>query len=243
MDFYYIALPSEYDRRANIEKWLASTTFQYSWVCAKKGSDDVNHSYCERERIKRFGFPMSEPEIGCFLSHKECWQYVVASNKTSVVLESDAVPLDLDSLVELIKIIEKPEMESRYDLIRLAGVFPDNEKFPRTVACLGASRLLQFHGDPMGAAAYVVTPSAARKLIECSRRFFLPVDVYLGLTWLHRLRVRTIRPYPIQALSFDSVIGERRRPKQTRSERLRIELNRASDDFKRLMYIPFHYFR
>lgn len=243
MNIYYIALPSEHDRRANIEGWLSNTPFKFNWVPAKTGADDIDCAYSERDRLRRFGFPMSEPEIGCFLSHRECWRRVVESNEISLILESDAVPADLSNLVESLTIIETPELVSRYDLVRLAGVFPKNEKFPRTIAHVGHSNLLQFLGDPMGSAAYVVTPVGARKLLQCSQRFFVPVDVYLGCTWLHRLRVRSLRPYPIETAYFDSVIGDRRRPRQTWVERLKIELARAWDDIRRVLYIPVDYFR
>lgn len=243
MNWYYIALSSEIDRIAKIELWLQELFGSHYWIPGKTGADDRVGRYQNHRRIKRFGFPMVGAEIGCFLSHRECWERVAESGAPGVILESDAIPKSLNSLRETLSFLEAPNVLKQYDLVRLSGVFPHNEKFPRTLGSFGGHSLVQCIGDPMGSAAYLITPFAARSLLTFSEVFFVPVDVYLGMTWLHRLRVRSIHPYPMTTIESESVIGDRRRPKQTRLQRLKIELNRAADDIRRVLYLPFHYWR
>ena len=243
MNCYFIALPSEERRIALLESWLRKTPLNFMWMSAKKGDDDLYGQYKDDERRKRYGFPMSPAEVGCFLSHQLCWHAVADNGETAIILESDASPTSLDSFVRLIDYLALPSVANSFDIVRLSGVFPHNEKFPRVIQSLEGFQLIQPLGDPMGSAAYVVTPDAARKLIDCSKEFFVPLDVFLGSTWKHHLRVRSLRPYPIETLDCESVIGDRRRPKQSKLERVQIEFHRAYDDIKRILYIPFHYWR
>ena len=139
------------------------------------------------------------------------------------------------------------ELESRkssFDIVRLFGTFENNERFARIVNSLPSNyRLVQTLGDPMGAVAYVITPEAAARLLMMSDKIYAPVDVFMGATWLHRLRYRSLKPYPFELASFPSTIGSRKRPEQSVWRRLGIEACRFGDDLRRIAYLPFHYLR
>lgn len=240
----YIAMPSEFDRIQFMEEWLVKehVSFDRSNGVKVAHADEVA-SYDPSQRLKRFGFGMTPAEIGCFLAHKACWEASVAENITMLILESDVSPVKPGSIRQLIHDIGQRLEEDDRTLVRLHGIFPKNEKFSRPISKLSEDYLLvQTLFDPMGAGAYVVTPYSSAKLLESSLFFFEPVDVFLSHTWRYRLPFRTVKPYPFEVAEFPSVIGEdRRRPRQSFFKRLSIELNRASDDWRRLVYLPRHF--
>ena len=240
----YIATPSEIERIAFMEGWLAKENVDFNRVDGVLV--DAPHlvgSYDRSKRLRRYGFDMSASEIGCFLAHKACWEASEAENISVLILESDVFPVRSGSIRRLLQDIEQQLEENDKNLIRLHGIFPRNEKFLRTVSKFSDDyRLVQTLFDPMGAGAYVVTPDASIRLLECSETFFEPVDIFLSHTWRYRLPFRTLKPYPFRVGNFPSVIGEdRRRPSQSLFRRLTIELNRATDDWRRLIYLPKHF--
>ena len=240
----YIAMHSEKKRIAFMEEWLAKEHVSFDRShgvkvdCAEKIA-----SYDPAQRLKRFGFGMTPAEIGCFLAHKACWEESLAENITMLILESDVSPVTPGALRQLLCDIGQNLKEDDKTLIRLHGIFPKNEKFSRSISRLsGDYRLVQTLFDPMGAGAYVVTPYSSATLLESSLTFFEPVDVFLSHTWRYQLPFRTVKPYPFEVAEFPSVIGEdRRRPRQSLFKRLSIEFNRALDDWRRLVYLPRHF--
>lgn len=240
----YIATPSEIERIAFMERWLMEEKVEFMRVDGVLVDDPhLVESYDRPRRLSRYGFDMSASEIGCFLAHKACWEASVAENIAVLILESDVRPVQPGLLSLLLQNIGQQLDEDDRNLIRLHGIFPKNEKFSRSISRLSADyQIVQTLFDPMGAGAYVVTPYCSAKLLASSRIFFEPVDVFLSHTWRYRLPFRTIKPYPFEVADFPSVIGEdRKRPRQSLFKRLSIELNRAFDDWRRLVYLPRHF--
>jgi len=193
-------------------------------------------------RLRKFGYDLRAGEVGCFLAHRASWELASQSNEAVVILESDVAPVSSVSLRNSLADISR--IDTDWDIVRLHGIFSKNEMLARKVRQLGTGGIItQTLGNPMGAGAYMVTPEAAKRLLTCSERFHVPVDVFLSQTWLHRLRFRTVYPYLFKVEKFKSEIGKRRRPKQSTWARLRIEYSRAADDIKRLAYLPWHFFK
>mgnify|MGYP001117414171 CR=1 FL=1 len=242
----YIALESEVQRIASMEQWLPVCLegAPYARIPGVVISDiESAVEYIGELRLKRFGYHMTNNEIGCFLAHRECWKNCVQADKPMMIFEGDVAP-ERGSYTSLLTnaLVNRTEF---FDIVRLHGVFERNEVLNRKVLSLpGPYNLVQSLGDVMGSAAYFLKPSAAFALLKASSRFFVPVDVFLGSTWLHRQRFRAVKPYPFLTYDFPSTIGEdRRRPKQNLVDRLRIEAARMSDDLRRLAYLPTHFFR
>lgn len=224
-----------------MESWLSETGCAYSRIDGVTPKESAGLlCYHQEKRLSRFGFDMTDAEIGCFLAHRDCWKLVAESDHPALILESDCFlnqGIHLPTLLGELSACLRP-----LEMVRLHGIFERNEGVRRRVQTLSQGlKLVQCLGDPMGAAAYLITPNVARKLSSSSGRFFEPVDVFLSKTWSHRMTFRTVKPYPFGVEDFPSVIGERRRPKQSMSERLAIELSRAGDDCRRILYMPRHF--
>ena len=241
----FIALECESERIEFMNGWLEKTGLtDWEWLPGVSIQDvSVCPSYDDRKRVQRYGYPMTPSEVGCFLAHRDCWEYAVSENLCILILESDSVFCgDKGRLCALLESIMSCHDE--WDLIRLHGIFEKNELWLRKITSLiNEYTLEQSLGDPMGAGAYLVTPNGARKLLKASELFFQPVDVFLSSNWMHRCRFRVVKPYPFDIVKFPSVIGQRKRPKQTTLQRLRIESHRLLDDIFRICYLPVKFFR
>jgi glycosyl transferase family 25 len=106
--------------------------------------------------------PMSRSERACFLSHHQIWHWIAQSNTAALVLEDDvllssAVPKMLDAL-EAVTAVDYVTLETRARRKLLARQQADD---------LPLRRLYQ---DRSGAAAYILWPSGARKLLERTQK-------------------------------------------------------------------------
>ncbi len=109
--------------------------------------------------------PMRPSEVACLASHKTAWELAIRDNKPVLVLEDDALlshktPALLASL-EKTPGLEHVTLEIRGRKKILAGTSLDIDKG------LSLTRLYQ---DRTGAAAYIIWPEGAKKLLARSNR-------------------------------------------------------------------------
>jgi glycosyl transferase, family 25 len=114
-------------------------------------------------------------ETACFLSHRQCWEIAARTGEPVVVFEDD-IHLGRDAA----ELLGDPSwIPADADIVKLdtalRSTMVDREGSPvgagRRVATLRASHV--------GAAGYVVSPAAARRLMEQTGSFADPVDQYL----------------------------------------------------------------
>ena len=241
----YIALDEELQRIEYMENWLSSVFPNYMFSRAPGVSVDALVSVPEYDGLKcrrYYGYDRTPSEIGCYLAHRKCWKSCAELGLPMLVLEGDVSPRFPEDLPR--QLYNLVSLANTFDIIRLHGVFPENERIFRKIAAVSpGGTMVQSLGDIMGSAAYFLTPSAAAELLRSSETIYHPVDVFLGATWIHKQRLRTLKPHPFFTLDVPSTIGVRRRPIQNISARLKIELFRVRDDIRRLTYLPWHFFR
>lgn len=184
--------------------------------------------YSDRDRLLRYGYGLSSGEIGCFLAHREAWKAVCSQNAKCLILEDDAVFPDLSRTL-LERLLDAP-----YPLVRLAGIFEKRHKF------IVGTNYAKYWGDPSGAAAYVLGPTEAKKLLKKSVRFFMAVDDFMEAKHLHGLNTYAVLPYPVRQAGADTYIGDRVQPRasviirlQRMFIRIPIDINKYS---RRLVY-------
>lgn len=127
-------------------------------------AEDVNdHRY--QELAFRWERPLRRTEVACFLSHKNAWQDVADQSSPALILEDDAVlssklPLILDSL----------STKSGLDLVTLENRGRKKHVGKHQLPLDKSTRLVRLYQDRTGAAAYVLWPSGARKLLDRYQR-------------------------------------------------------------------------
>lgn len=109
--------------------------------------------------------PIGRAEVACYLSHSRAWQQVLDSGVPALVLEDDAL---LSRHVP--ELLAELEGKTDIDLVTLEvrGRKKVVGKQRKTLGC--GSHLLRLYQDRTGAAAYLLWPEGARKLIASGRR-------------------------------------------------------------------------
>jgi len=215
-----ISLASSTDRRIRAGEQLQTSQNPWQFLDAIDGRlAGATPHYDHDRRMRLTRRPMTSGEIGCFLSHRSAWKLCVERASPTVVLEDDfrLQPTFWPSL----RVAD--QCSGTFDLLRLQGTFVRKERVLRKFHEIS---LVKQYVDPAGSMAYVVTPQCAQVLLARSEKFCVPVDDFIGATWLHRQRVRALKPYPVDTTDSASTIGDRTSQKLTIPQKLARELNR-----------------
>ncbi|WP_105188965.1 glycosyltransferase family 25 protein [Pseudoalteromonas sp. T1lg48] len=159
----------------------------------------------------KFYRPLSDGEIGCYLSHKKCWQTLLDSqNEYALVLEDDfSLVGNLKS--SLASVLNQP---LPVDIIKLCN-YQGRERANKFSRELDANHHLVIHDKPLsGCCAYVISRSGAKCMLAHASKIYRPVDTDIQHTWETGVHVGALHPYPIaQDNYFDSDIASKGRQK------------------------------
>ncbi len=105
--------------------------------------------------------PLRRTELACFLSHKRAWQDVVEKHSPALILEDDAV-----LSTRLPQILDELSLRQGLDLVTLEIRGRKKHVGRRHLPLDATAHLLRLYQDRTGAAAYVLWPAGAKKLLE-----------------------------------------------------------------------------
>lgn len=179
------------DRRQRAAEEMSKTTLDWQFLDAVDGRllGDSIPGY-DRAKVKNLlGFELTPGEIGVFSSHKKAWQACVDKNLPTLIFEDDFVLLPhFEKTIDTL--LANPE---DWDLVRLQAL----EESPFTmVKDFGDVAIVSNKTDALGLTASLVNPQAAKKLLECARDMYEPVDHYLEHVSKHGIRFLAVKPYP-----------------------------------------------
>lgn len=210
---YLINLDQSTDRLAQCDKLLKQHGLAYErvpGVLGKNLSDAEVEQYYDQAANKKMHYrTLSRGEIGCYLSHRKCWQRIVDSGQPyGVVLEDDInVTGDVLKALDLIQ-----GVDFEWDLVKLA---PYNRKTRKVVLShnLDDEFDLVIHNKPMsGCAATLYSKQGAEKLLAATEQFFRPVDTDIQHFWEKGIQVWSLAPYVFQQnLDSESTITATRK--------------------------------
>lgn len=105
--------------------------------------------------------PLRSAELACFMSHKKSWEFVAKHNEPILILEDDAL-----LSVHTKNILASLESKDSCDLVTL-----EVRSRKKIVAKVGEQlftdhKIFALYQDRTGAAAYVLWPSGAKKLLD-----------------------------------------------------------------------------
>lgn len=123
--------------------------------------NDIDETYY-RNKLTQGQRVLKQTEHACLLSHKKAWQYTLAHQEPILILEDDAI-LATD-LAKILGEIENANLD--VDLINLEvhGRKKIVSRNPAVILDKDFS-LYALHMDKSGAAAYILYPSGAQKLL------------------------------------------------------------------------------
>lgn len=126
---------------------------------------------------RRWERPLSKPELACFLSHKALWQRVADTAQPILILEDDVrLSPRLADLWSADALTAFTDM----DLLNLEDFGRRRFLAPARHPLAGGLQRLRVFRDKAGAAAYVLWPAGAHKLLaKAERQGAAPADAFI----------------------------------------------------------------
>lgn len=170
----------------------------------------------------RYPFALGPGEIGCFLSHRACWQRIVDENADHALIVEDDMAPDPALWPDVSALIAAHAGSDSY--IRLPA--KPGEKPAAIVDDRGAARLFLPRVVGLQTVAQVVGRRAAKRLLAASETLDRPVDTFVQMHWITNQPVHTIWPGGVRELTGE-LGGSTIQNKSRAGGRLRREVCRA----------------
>ncbi len=211
MQIVIISLAEQLQRRRHMAEQMVACPFPWRFQDAVRvNAFPPEYDFAARRRW--FGFELSWGEIGCLLSHRALWAQCHAANGGCWCILEDDIRL-LPGFPAALQQLEAGA--GGWDLVRLMGHMPRTGWGEQRLT--GGWELMMHPRQPGGTHGYVLTPAAAGRLLDYTRRIYEPVDNAIDTYWRHRLNVFCLSPAVIglepQLHSTIGSRGSRRRPR------------------------------
>ena len=149
----------------------------------------------DEEKYKRqHGKPLARAEIGCYLSHVQAMKLFLSSEKEYMLVFEDDAYLNSDFECVLKQLMMA---KSQWDVVKLSGF--------HNPYLIHSNHLVKEYmfGVPTtrhcNTAAVLYNRKAAQQFIECMLPMSLPFDHALEQPWLYDVKLRVVKPSPVQA--------------------------------------------
>jgi len=175
--------------------------------------------------------PFALVEEACFASHLRALERFLASDASWGLILEDDVVARREIWAELAEIL-------RYvadgDVVKLEGIRHRGRRWAVVEARLSSgAALVRSLRASTGAAAYIVSRSAARRLVERAGTIRVPFDDYLANPAWHGCRVLHVSPWLLWQSGAPSTMRELRRPlRGARERRWWLRVPRAARRFR-----------
>lgn len=179
--------------------------------------------YYKSKVTRLLGFPLTPSEIGCFLSHRQAWVQCIEKDMPTLILEDDfSIAPNFEQALSVLS-----HQYQDWDIARLQGLV--DTPHTNLVSELDYQIVVN-RGDPLGAAGYIIKPSAAKMLVQNSSAIFEPLDHFLEHYSKHKQKIVAFKPYPIKVNGTVTTMHDRpdRHPINGFHKKWR-SLNRAID--------------
>ncbi|MDF2372370.1 MAG: glycosyltransferase family 25 protein [Rhizobiaceae bacterium] len=225
---FIIHLARATGRRSYVDRLMADCGMPAEIVDAVDGgllsAGQIAEVYNHHLHEPHYPFSLRPAEIGCFLSHRKCWQKIVDENLDyGFVLEDDAILAVSDAV---------PAMEIAEQYIADAGYIQFPVRRPPANAKIIASHknisLLQPAVTPLRLSGQLVSKKAAEHLLAMTVVFDRPVDTFLQMHWITHIRPLMISPSGLSDCTQDAGGSTISRDKTL--------VNRVCREFQRLIY-------
>lgn len=211
---FIISLPDAEGRRSSLVETLKSAGLRYEIfqaVDARKGVPAKYENMIDLSGMKkRFGRLMSDPEIGCALSHQLIYKEVLdEALPGAVVFEDDA------QLINNAEQFLQTGFYKQYDFVQLEHGFARIPRFglTRRMESVGLDTVRLLRNSGM-ASAYALSAKASQFIVKNSLPLTLPADWPCDLRPLNpRITVPQLATSPKEIEGHSILMKERRRLK------------------------------
>lgn len=166
-----------------------------------------------------YPFAMGPGEVGCFLSHRKCWQDIADGPDPYVLIAEDDLVIDPAPWDRAIALVAAHATEESF--IRLPA--KERERRAAVLAQNGEATLFLPRVIGLQTVCQVVGRAAARRLLAATEHLDRPVDTTLQMHWITGQPVHTIWPSGVGEMPGTSTIQKKTRV----SGKLMREIRRA----------------
>ncbi|MFT5085262.1 MAG: glycosyl transferase family 25 [Lentisphaeria bacterium] len=195
---FLINLDKSTQRLSACDAMLKSQGISYERMPAVYGADLTEAHIAKVYSSKKpdsFYKTLGAGEIGCYLSHINVWNEIIARQLDyAVILEDDIsiASVDFNKLMESVA-----SFPSEWHYIKLLA--RGNPKFERNQACGNGFNLVTYKKVPTRTGAQIVSREGAKRLLASCQPFGRPIDVDLRYWWEKNIVVQGLMPYAFVA--------------------------------------------
>lgn len=209
---YLINLKRSPDRLAKTSQQFEENGLEYTRVEAVDGKllteQEKAKNYCATLNQKHYHKPLTDTQIGCYMSHRLAWQAIAEGDYDFGIVVEDDITFD-SSLIDAIATLKRVPVQ--WQIIKLAA-YQNRERKIKYATRIDDSFDLVVHRKPMsGGAATAITKKAAKQLLKHSEKFGRPCDTDIQHFWEKQISVMSLMPYPVrQTVDFTSTINAKK---------------------------------
>jgi len=144
-----------------------------------------------------YPFPLTPGEVGCFLSHRQCWQQIVSEGLEYALIAEDDLAIDPTIWPETLDLLHSHASADTY--IRIPA--KQREKPAAMVARRDHAALFLPRVIGLQTVCQVVGRNAAQRLLDASAALDRPVDTFIQMHWITGQPVHTILPGGVRELT------------------------------------------
>lgn len=212
-----ISLPDAADRRTRFVQRAVDAKVEWRFFDALRTlPPGLRHE--EDTAIVAKGRPLRPGELGCYASHWTVWTEFLAGDADRLIVLEDDVIVDWRYVAAL---SAEGSAAHRFDYLRLFNLRPT---LKRTV-CRGLLRpndhVVELNGLAYGTQGYMLSRTAANKLVRHCRHVRRTIDDEMDRSWDHGLPNLAVFPAPLLEEFVPSTIGGARSESFTIPRRLR----------------------
>ncbi|MCF6233912.1 MAG: glycosyltransferase family 25 protein [Rhodobacteraceae bacterium] len=225
MRSYIIHMRGEQKRQENVRRLLKILP-RAQIADAVAGRDALGSTTIApgTHHLPRYPFPLAPGEVGCFLSHRQCWKSIIAADVEYALIAEDDLSVDPDIWPDVLDLINTHASADTY--IRLP--VKDREHPASTVAEREKAKLFLPRVIGLQTVCQVVGRHAAARLLAASDVLDRPVDTFVQMHWATGQVVHTIHPNGLRELTGE--LGGSTIQKNTRTT------NWATREINRVIY-------
>ncbi|MCP4320039.1 MAG: glycosyltransferase family 25 protein [Hyphomicrobiales bacterium] len=153
-------------------------------------SEDIAAVYKPDIYQPRYPFTLRPAEIGCFLSHRICWQKIIEQDLAYGLVFEDDAGLDAGQAKAAIAFAEQHIADAGYIQLPVRAA-PDNA---RVMAEQDGTRLLMPDVTPLRLSGQLISNRAANRLLHLTKVFDRPVDTFLQMHWITKIAPLVVAP-------------------------------------------------
>ncbi|MBO9450648.1 glycosyltransferase family 25 protein [Tropicibacter sp. R16_0] len=224
MQSFIIHMPGDAKRAPNAEA-LLNTLSNAQIVDAVIGKKVLEHGALTplpgNLHAPRYPFTLSAGEVGCFLSHRACWQKIVDEDLDYALIAEDDLSITPDLWAEAMDLVETHATADTF--IRLPA--KHRETPAQMVADRTRAKLFLPKVIGLQTVCQVVGKNAAKRLLKVTEELDRPVDTFLQMHWITQQPIHTILPNGVSEIT--EALGGSTIQKKATSNKILREINRA----------------